>query len=440
MSCKTLIAFFLLVLCVPNAFPQETPRPAIAGYVTAVKSPTVFDVNGTHILCDGKTQFSSSIDGKKHRTSAAEPAYIGEPLDIYGNANKKTHTIVATEVIVYPPQPTQLSGIAIIAAIPNSPETTSPASRLFRADGYHILVTPKTQTTFDPPLSSLDSVTTNVWIRYSGKLRSDGTLLASTAVFTANIVPKSEDKLRIKNEYDTKAVDPDSKQSAVSKHFLGVNPKKIPPFNNPAMQARVDRIGASLIPAYQRNLPASDETKINFRFQLIDYPKWRDAHTLPNGIILVPRQVIERLQNDSQLAAVLADNIATALEKQSFREQPAIHKMTAAQVASDAGGIFVPGLGLATGIANGRIAAAMQRHALEQSGRVSLAFLHDAGFDVYEAPRTWWLLAPKKPKDISDIDLPERAAYLYSVIGQIWRTPSEKLQASANLLSSTPTP
>lgn len=342
--------------------------------------------------------------------------------------------------LLYPPQPHQLSGIAIIAKIPNGAEDASSGNRLFRADGYHILVTPKTRSTFDPPLTSLSSVTTNVWIRYSGELRSDGKLIADTAVFTANVVPKSQDKLRMKNEYDTKAVAPDSKQGAVSKHFLGVNLKKIPPYNDPAMQARIDRIGANLIPAYQRNLSASDETKINFRFQLIDYPKWRDARTLPNGIILVPRQVVERLQNDSQLATVLADNIATALEKQSFREQPATHKMTAAQVASDAGGIFVPGLGLAAGIANGRIAAAIQRHAEEQSGRVSLSFIHDAGFDIYEAPRTWWLLAPKKPRDISDIDLPERAAYLYSVIGEIWRTPSEKSQASANGFSSTPPP
>lgn len=99
MSCKTLIVFFLLVLCASNTFSQEAPPPAIAGYVTAVKSPTVFDVNGTHILCDGKTQLSSSIDGKRHPTSVGETAYIGEPLDIYGSANKKTHTILATEVI-----------------------------------------------------------------------------------------------------------------------------------------------------------------------------------------------------------------------------------------------------------------------------------------------------------------------------------------------------
>ncbi len=79
------------------------------------------------------------------------------------------------------------------------------------------------------------------------------------------------------------------------------------------MQARVDAIGATLVAKYQRDLPDADETKINFRFQLIDNKKWHDAVALPSGIILIPHQVVERLQNDSQLATVLADNIATVL-------------------------------------------------------------------------------------------------------------------------------
>ena len=60
--------------------------------------------------------------------------------------------------------------------------------------------------------------------------------------------------------------------------------------------------------------------------------------------------------------------------------------------------------------------------------------------DYLRSATDMWLLAPKKPKDISDIDLPERAAYLYSVIGQIWRTSSEKSQVSAKVVPSTPTP
>jgi hypothetical protein len=416
----------LLFFCIPWAHSEETLSPAVAGYVTAISSGTSFDVNGTHILCDGNTRFSMLVDGKKQSIGTLQVPYLGEPLDVYGRADKKTYTIKATEIIRYLPQPHTISGTAIIDGLPDASEKSTPGERLFRADGYRILVTAKTKTTFSPPLTSLAGAGTNVWLKYTGKERPDGTLIAETAVFTANAVPKGEDKLRTKNEYDPKSVDPSSKQGTVSKHVLGVNPKKIPPYEDAAMQARVDRIGLSLIPAYQRSLSDTDATKINFRFQLIDQPKWHDAMTLPNGIILVPRQVVDRLQNDSQLAAVLADNIAYALEKQSFRRQPADQEITAAQIASAAGEIFVPGLSLATSIVNSRVAASIYRHAIEQSGRVSLTFLHDAGYDIHEAPKAWWLLAPKKPKDMVETPLPERAAYLYATLGQTWRTTSRE--------------
>jgi hypothetical protein len=427
---QTLLATTLFLFCI-SAFPEETNPPAIAGYVTAITSPAIFGVNGMHVQCTGQTQLEQAdASGEKLTTQTTQDRYLGQAIDIYGAVNKKTHTIVATKVIVHLVSPVKLSGTAIIDHVPADPHQAS-GERLFSADGYRILITTQTQTTLTPPLTSLANIETNVWLKYTGKQRPDGVLVADTAVFTANVIPKGEDQLRTKNEYDTKAVDQDSKQSATSKFFLGTNVKKNPPYEDAAMQARVDRIGASLIPTYQRNLPDTDAAKINFRFQVIDEPQWHDARTLPNGIILVPRQVVQRLQNDSQLATVLADNIACALEKQTYRQVPANHKMIAAQLAADGGAFFVPGLGLATVLANYKVEAAILRHAEEQSGRVSLVFLHDAGYDISEAPNAWWLLAPKKPQDMIDTPLPERAAYLYQTIGTTWRsTPSTNLAAS----------
>lgn len=207
----------------------------------------------------------------------------------------------------------------------------------------------------------------------------------------------------------------------MSRAFLGIDPKKIPPYQDDAMQARVDKIGASLVPEYQRALPDTDATKLHFRFPLIQTDRFRDALALDSGIILVPKQVVERMQNDAQLAAVLADNIACVLEKQEYRAQPAAKKLTASQVAGDVGGIFVPGLGLATLAVNTKIGLTMLRHAEEQSGRVSLGLLQDAGYDIHEAPKAWWLLAPKNPKAMLDTTMPYRSAYLYGVIGTTWR-------------------
>ena len=59
---------------------------------------------------------------------------------------------------------------------------------------------------------------------------------------------------------------------------------------------------------------------------------------------------------------------------------------------------------------------------MEQSARVSLGLLHDAKYDIYEAPIAWWILASRKPKDLADIAMPERARYLYQMLGTTWRT------------------
>lgn len=433
---RVLFAVLPVLFCTPALQAQDKP-PAIAGYVTAITSPTEFDVNGTHIRCTATTQLQQArqadASDDEFITQTTQDRYLGQAIDVYGKANKKTYTIVATRIVMYPAPTGELSGNAIIDKIP---DTSAPAQgeRLVRADGYLILITPKTQTTFTPPLKSLTDVETNVWIKYTGKQRADGILVADTAVFTKNIVVHSEDNLRTKSEYDPESVAPSSKQSAVSKYFLGINPKKIPPYNNPDMQVRVDRIGRSLIPAYQHNLPDTDPSKINFRFQLIDQSKWHDAMTLPNGIILVPRQVVERVQNDSQLATVLADNIACALEKQSFIQIPSKRKMTGAQLAADAGGVFVPFLGDAVGFANYKISQEILRHAQEQSGRISLFLLHDAGYDIHQAPLAWWLLAPKYPTPMIDTPLPERSAYLYQALGTTWRNLPATTDSSQKLL------
>jgi predicted Zn-dependent protease len=217
----------------------------------------------------------------------------------------------------------------------------------------------------------------------------------------------------------TTQVDPNAKQSATNKFFRGLDPKQIPPYKDPALQARVDRIAATLIPAFQRALPDDDPTKIHFRFQVVDRD-WKDAITMPSGVIVVPRTIVERLTNDSQLATVLADNIATAIEKQDYRAIPARNAIGAGQVATEVGAIFVPPLLIATVAEGIGGKAVIIRLTEEQSGRVSLSLLHDAGYDITQAPLTWWILSSKPNRDIADAAIPHRATYLYEFLSANW--------------------
>ncbi len=396
---------------------QVPASPAVYGVVTDAGTPERFRVEGEEVVCTPATMTETQIGaGMREGHAGCEQFRLGQTVGVYGKRNKALHAIEATRTETERPRMRKLEGYAVVDRQP----TQSGSAWSVNADGYRLLVDEKTHAQFAPPMQAMRDVGANTWVRYSGRQQPDGSVALETVDFSPNFVNEREDKLREKAEFDPATVTESDRQSGLSKAFRGFDPKRFPAYNDAAMQGRISSIGQRLVPAYQAALPENNPTRINFRFQVIDQQKMRDALTLPNGIILVPHQVIERLANDDQVAAVLADNVAAALEKQSFRLIPTAQGMTAAEAAGAVGGAFVPGLGLATLVAGGAAGEKMLRRAEEQSGRVSLELMHDAGFDMAEAPMAWWLLASGKPKPITEIALPYRAAYLYQEIYTSW--------------------
>jgi hypothetical protein len=404
----------------------------LIGYITRSASLADFDVNGFRVISNSQTEPRT---GSLQLTTSGGDVFFGERVALYGKIDYKKHQVEATKIIFIQPEPRTLSGVAVIDCIL---KPMNNGELLLRADGYLMKIGPTTKLTFASPLASLSDVNANSWITYHGILNPDGLLLTDTVSFRTNNVSDRESKLLGRTSYDPSAVPSDSKQSVTSKMLIGWDPKKVPPYNDQAMQERVSRIGMSLIPAYQRQLPPGDPSKIPFQFQVIDRAKVHDAFVLPSGVILVPHQVVERLQNDSQLATVLADNIAIALEKQAYRMQPANTSMSVADAATAIGGIFVPGLSLAS-LAMYPAGKSMQTDLLNQSGRVSLGLLRDAGYDIQQAPVAWWLLASKPSKSLTETSVPPRALNLYQTIGLVWKNYPSGTPAVPPAAPSAPT-
>jgi hypothetical protein len=99
--------------------------------------------------------------------------------------------------------------------------------------------------------------------------------------------------------------------------------------------------------------------------------------------------------------------------------------MAAANLSSAAAGLWIPGIGLASGIATYTRGKYIQTDLLNQSGRVSLGLLHDAGYDINQAPIAWWMLATDSADKLPSTPLPHRAANLYKSLGTTWRNYSE---------------
>jgi hypothetical protein len=408
---------------VPALWPQESPR--IDGYVTRVVSNSEFDVDEVRVLCGAETQSFSFIKPGTSVDDSGCPStlpYVGEPAQIYGSLKKKRATITATRINLTPVLPGPVKGSAVIDALPRRSASAESGTLLVRADGYPILIDSKTAVKWVSPLHALADVRPGNWIEYRGELSANGGVHADEAKIIAAVVPKGAIRAREKADREMAALPQPAQQNGAGAKFVVVNKKVIPPCSDPSLQTRVYTIAEKLIPSFQRDLPDSDPLKIKFRFQVTDDKRWHEITAFPSGIVLIPHKAVDRLQNDSQLAAVLAESIAFIMENEAYRMRITL---TDAAVASF--GVISPLIALdpilelSLGPGPGTDA---ERKREEQTGRIALDLMHDAGYDVDQAPVAWWLLAAKEQKPLSDIEMPYRAAYLYRILGELWHNPA----------------
>jgi hypothetical protein len=401
----------------------------VSGFVNRVASAQDFSVDGATIVVTPATVYFTR-DGKGKLTPApATTPFLGEFASVYGRSKEHRGTLLAKKIVFYAPMDEPVNGTAIIdRVLANDKER-----RIIRADGRMIEVSAadfnansRAKPGEGAPADISSDLRTNVWIEYQGTQRPDGTVALSSAEFFDNAVDSGEAKLLARKDTASGVGSHLEKQPAGELFSIGEG-KSVPAYHDAAEQARIERIGMSLVPEYQKSLPASDPTKINFRFQLVDGKHWVDAMTLPSGTILVPRDIVERLPGDSQLAAVLADHIAGAIEKEAYRQRAIRRKLTGLEMAGAAANAALP-FSLATGLAGSVVSMTaggarngVQAQAEEQSGRVSLGLMHDAGYDITQAPEAWWTLSTKPGNPPHQHPAPDRANNLYYALGTTWR-------------------
>ena len=390
-----------------------------SGYVTAILSLENFDASGWHVVVDSQTRRSVRVRSVGDAPDARGSIRIGDWVEVKGFQNHKTNSIMAEQITLRTWSVEQVKGFAVIDRL----IATSP-DRIVRADGYRILLSSKAELSFQEPLKSIADVTTNVWIAFSGEMRKDGVVVAEKASFAPNVVDKHESSFREKRDEWFSPSKQNLKGEIKMPFLLG----KLKISSDVQLQERVNRIGQLLVPAYQRALPATDPTRIEFKFYAVDRKFVPEAWSFPGGEIFVPVQVVERLPKDDQLAAVLASCIAKVIEKQSYRiYRPAANSLLAAEMAGAAAGFFVPGLGLAEMAGGVSVAKNIEEVMLEQSGRVSLGLMQDAGFNVDQAPIAWQRLQKPKATDPFKEPLTAETKYLLQILASGYREASPSI-------------
>jgi hypothetical protein len=423
-------ADLLLCLVLGGSFllAQENASPTEEGYVTRVKSSADFDVNGFRVVCGSETLLGH-VPGSgtfvEVRGCPKDLPFVGEPMKVSGKRNKKLKIIEAAQIEIEPIAGVEISGSAVIDSTPVAASSNQHKGELLvRADGYQILISSETHVEWTTATGSLAAIHAGDWIKYRGKMDAQGIVMASSVTVEPDVVSKREQKFRGDYDFDPSSGFPSPKPDRLKEWYGNTDLSHIPIFLRSPMQARIDEIGNKLIPAYQRALAESDPAKLHFHFQLVDEP-WRGCMVLPGGVIFVPVEAVERMQNDSQTAALLAAAVADVLERQEYRSSR-FGVPGGIEVGAGIADAYFPGMGLyGAGFAAAKIAERdINARLANQRGRVSLSLMHDAGYDIDQAPLAWWLLSTKKREPLDKTGLPKYSEYLYSVLGEVWHNPS----------------
>lgn len=397
----------------PRTDAQQGPEFAVQGYVTAVQSANHFDVDGKHVETSAATTWqvmdkTALVGGDWLPQTAAQ---VGAYLRVAGPTNRHTHIIYAEEISLRDDRDKKLSGIGVIDKVLEAgPQPT------FRADGYLIRVTPATSISFNDEFKSIADIRPDTWVHYEGKRDRTGVLLATRIAF-----------VHVKSSSYSAGPSSPSPSGPAENEDGAI---RYTPINDEALQQRIQRIGMAVVPAYQKELPDDSPSKIHFRFVATDNEKYHWENCTSNGLILVPKLVIDRLTRDDQLAAVLADGVAFNLQRQAVRVYGEGHLLEGIQ---NSGYFFLP-VGLAAVAGSRTVERKMLYTMEEQRGRVALALMSDAGYDPWQSPEAWRLLAPKHvPVDVNSLHYPENSGYLLNILSLQYSKATAPSSAAATL-------
>jgi hypothetical protein len=395
----TAVFLFAFSFLISTPLPaQDEPVELVRGYVTATDLPAGFDVDGERISLQPLTEFRKKGSGGSQLFDDSLRADLKPGAYVWVLGNTKHKKAIASTVTFRQDWNQQISGLGPVNAV-----IGKRSEREFRADGFTILVPSSAVMTFRGDVHTLDEVGAGTWLHYKGNLDSRGVLVAASVDFLSTKPGKPVEVVNGLDDYKIPFFPPD-----FARHVDGrVKPGHLKSWHtvpaDEALHDRLLRVGMKLIPAFQRELADDDPRKINFQFYAVNGD---DLHTFicapRGGLILYPRSLIERMQNDDQLAAALALPIAFILQRQGvgkeMKEWPAVRDQLSTLALYSTIPFFgaLP-LDLMGALPDHRIAVRLE----EQVGRIAISLIADAGYDPWKAPEAFRLLAAKRLPDQS---------------------------------------
>lgn len=401
---RAILAWTIFCFCVLNS--SAAKDLTIHGFVTAINSPTTFEIDDYKVTRDKTVAFDlekqpdNSLDAFQ-----PEDIRIGTELEIKGDYDEASGELRAGSIKVFSYDTLTVKRTALLEKLPSLTKDDAGWTGVIYADGQRITVTPTTAVSLKPnraerrnsardkssegPRPTPESLNLDTFVSYEGVRQPDGSIQAQKVEFQHAEVSNNE--ARMLRRFAPRVTEPDYASFQPGELKMQWSTFKIIP--NHEAQDYISRLGNSLIPAHQKGLPDGNPLKIPFKFFLVDKKSF-NAASYPNGVVIVHSGVFDVLENEAQLAFILSHEISHAVEKHVWLQQQ-YHRNEL--IALRAGGAFIPygGSFVADLLASG-IRSQYSRSLENQADRVGLEWMLAAGYDIREAPQSWKAVSRQK--------------------------------------------
>ena len=310
----------------------------VRGYISGIEAEDVFFVEDIRIVLDKDifAEFAAAGETHTYEYTLADlrvGTFVdvrgnfvdvrGNFVDVRGNRIFASESILAESIIIYAEDYKKIKRTALIEREPHLEKIGNTWSGDFFADGQRIRVMPSTKVLYQPNkserkaqreierlnksreravqkdkspsmeldsdepnvelLQSFDQIGPNMFMTYEGIRSEDGSIMAESLTFKRNELTWNE--ARWKKMLTPRIKEPvyeDNKPGRITVPWAG-SFRLVP---SREAQEYIQRLGNSLIPRYQKDMPDDHPDKIQFHFYLVKALA-PNAFALPNGIIVV---------------------------------------------------------------------------------------------------------------------------------------------------------
>lgn len=391
---------YLLFLCLAAFCSAKTIT--IHGYVTAVHSPGSFQIDNYRVT-DQTAAYIKATGIHVHTLKSGELC-VGLEVEVKGDYDRATGELKAQEIKALN-NDGNVEGYGLIETKVGLAKDGHGWSGTLLANGETLHFTPETVVSVrrssperkemkkagvatDIDALSPDELGPNTFVNYRGTRQLDHSVALTRVEFQQD---------RVAEEYGTTWTKVQAPHLVyvngnTEAGVLTIDEKQYPVFPSPEASTYLSRLGNTLIPAHQRELPDNNPAKVHFRFYLIDTDTLA-ASAFPNGVVVVSAHVFDVLQNEAQLAFMLSHEIARAVEKQDWAlyQMHRGQRMAVGLAGWAAGGL--PGLSVSNAIADKSYERELAHVFENQADRIGIQYMLATGYDAREAPQTWRTIA-----------------------------------------------